>query len=74
VVRPQVTETTAIGAAYLAGLAVQFWGSQEEIARQWQAERRFEPSLPRAEAARLLGRWHEALGRSKGWLNAGAQV
>jgi len=74
VVRPQVTETTAIGAAYLAGLAVGFWGSQEEIARQWQAERRFDPSMPRAEADRLLGRWHEALGRSKGWLNAGAQV
>jgi glycerol kinase len=74
VVRPQVTETTAIGAAYLAGLAVGFWGSQEEIARQWQAERRFEPSMPRAEADRLLGRWHEALGRSKGWLSAGADV
>ena len=50
VVRPAVTETTALGAAYLAGLAVGFWGSEEEIARQWQAERRFEPSMPAAEA------------------------
>jgi glycerol kinase len=74
VVRPQVTETTAIGAAYLAGLGVGFWRSQDEIARQWQAERRFEPAMPRAAADQLLDRWHDALGRSKGWLSAGASV
>jgi glycerol kinase len=74
VVRPTVTETTAIGAAYLAGLAVGFWASPEEIARQWSAERRFEPSMDPADVARLLGRWHDALGRAKGWLNAGAHV
>jgi glycerol kinase len=74
VVRPTVTETTAIGAAYLAGLAVGFWGSPEEIASQWSAERRFEPSMAPAEAERLVGRWHDALDRAKGWLNAGAHV
>jgi glycerol kinase len=74
VVRPTVTETTAIGAAYLAGLAVGFWTSSEEIARQWSAERRFEPSMPAADADRLRGRWHDALERAKGWLNAGAHV
>ncbi len=74
VVRPHVTETTAIGAAYLAGLAVGFWGSPAEIAEQWQAERRFEPSMPGAESGRLLARWHAALDRAKGWLDAGAQV
>jgi glycerol kinase len=74
VVRPTVTETTAIGAAYLAGLAVGFWASPEEIARQWSAERRFEPSMDSADAGRRLGRWHDALDRAKGWLNAGAHV
>ena len=74
VVRPTVTETTAIGAAYLAGLAVGFWASPEEIARQWQAERRFEPSMAASDVERLRGRWHDALGRAKGWLDAGAHV
>ncbi len=74
VVRPTVTETTAIGAAYLAGLAVGFWASPEEIARQWSAERRFEPSMDAADVDRLRGRWHDALGRAKGWLNAEAHV
>jgi glycerol kinase len=74
VVRPTVTETTAIGAAYLAGLAVGFWGSVEEIAKQWRAERRFEPSMAAADVERLRGRWHDALGRAKGWVNAGAHV
>jgi glycerol kinase len=71
VVRPTVTETTAIGAAYLAGLAVGFWGSAEEIARQWRAERRFEPSMAASDVERLRGRWHDALDRAKGWLGAG---
>jgi glycerol kinase len=74
VVRPQVTETTASGAAYLAGLAVGFWSSPAEIAKQWQAERRFEPSMPASEADRLRSRWHDALARSKGWIIAGANV
>ncbi len=67
VVRPQVTETTALGAAYLAGLAVGFWKSPEEIAHQWRVERRFEPSMPKARARDLRGRWTEALARSRGW-------
>ena len=74
VVRPTVTETTAIGAAYLAGLAVGFWASPGEIARQWSAERRFTPGMAEADVARLRGRWHDALDRAKGWLNAGAHV
>jgi glycerol kinase len=71
VVRPAVTETTALGAAYLAGLAVGYWSSIEETSRQWRAERRFEPAMPDADAARLLDRWHEAVSRSKGWIPAG---
>jgi glycerol kinase len=67
VVRPKVLETTALGAAYLAGLAVNLWKSREEIAAHWQMERRFEPRMPRAEAERLLARWREAVERSRGW-------
>jgi glycerol kinase len=72
VVRPAVTETTALGAAYLAGLAVGFWSSPDEIARQWRADRRFEPSMPPAAAEGLRSRWREAVERSKGWISAGS--
>ncbi len=67
VVRPAVTETTALGAAYLAGLAVGFWSSLEVITGQWRVDRRFEPEMPRAAAGALRERWSAALGRSKGW-------
>jgi glycerol kinase len=67
VVRPKVLETTALGAAYLAGLHTGVWQSREEIAAQWQMDRRFTPGMPREEAARLTGRWHEAVTRSRGW-------
>ncbi len=67
VVRPAVTETTALGAAYLAGLAVGFWSSLEAITGQWKVDRRFEPEMPRAAAGALRERWSAALGRSKGW-------
>ena len=67
VVRPKVLETTALGAAYLAGLYTDVWKSQEEIAAQWQMERRFEPHMAPAEAAGLLARWHEAVSRSLHW-------
>ena len=74
VVRPAVTETTALGAAYLAGLAVGFWSSADEIAGQWRADRRFEPVMARADAARLRERWREAVSRSKGWIPAGREA
>jgi glycerol kinase len=66
-VRPQTTETTALGAAYLAGLAVGFWQSLEEIARNWRIERRFEPHMSRDEAAAKLQRWSLAVERSRNW-------
>ncbi len=68
VVRPTVTETTALGAAYLAGLAVGFWDTQEEIAAQWSCERRFEPAMPADRRAELLGQWGRAVARSRGWV------
>ncbi|MBC5782896.1 glycerol kinase GlpK [Ramlibacter sp. USB13] len=67
VVRPQVTETTALGAAYLAGLATGFWRDADEIALQWQADRRFEPRLGEGERQAKLARWREAVECAKGW-------
>jgi glycerol kinase len=62
-----VTETTALGAAYLAGLAVGFWPSVDSITGQWRVDRRFEPQMARGAAAALRSRWSAALERSKGW-------
>ncbi len=67
VVRPAVTETTALGAAYLAGLATGVWKSPEAIAKRQPIERRFEPQLPRAEADFQRERWANALERAKQW-------
>jgi glycerol kinase len=67
VVRPAVTETTALGAAYLAGIAVGYWKSADDVSGQWKVDRRFEPAMPRASAAVVRERWAEALQRSKGW-------
>jgi glycerol kinase len=67
VVRPQVTETTALGAAYLAGLATGFWRDADQIAGQWQVDRRFEPRLGEGERQAKLARWREAVERAKAW-------
>ena len=67
VVRPKITETTALGAAYLAGLAVGYWQDAEEISAQWQAERVFEPGMDRAQAEGLAAGWRKALERAKNW-------
>jgi glycerol kinase len=64
VARPQISETTALGAAYLAGLAVGFWKSQTEIAAQWTAQRIFLPKMTASRRARLLAGWREALSRA----------
>jgi glycerol kinase len=61
VVRPKVIETTALGAAYLAGLATGVWSSLDELSAQWQVERRFEPTLPRDRAEELMARWERAV-------------
>jgi glycerol kinase len=67
VVRPQVRETTALGAAYLAGLAVGFWDSEAQIASQWSRERVFEPEIARDLALSRLGEWRRAVERSRDW-------
>ena len=67
VVRPKVTESTALGAAYLAGLAVGYWKKPQEIASQWQVEQRFEPKMPRAQSHALRERWSKAVERAMDW-------
>jgi len=67
VVRPKVLETTALGAAYLAGLAVGYWKSDREIASNWRIDRRFEPKMPRERVAELRGKWAQAVERAKAW-------
>lgn len=70
VMRPQVRETTALGAAYLAGLATGVWESTEEIAGKWTLDRRFTPAMPPEKRERLIGNWYKAVGRAKGWQDA----
>jgi glycerol kinase len=67
IVRPAVTETTALGAAYLAGLAVGYWKDPQAIAGQWKVEGTFEPKMARDRVAELRSRWSEAVDRAKGW-------
>jgi glycerol kinase len=61
VLRPAVIETTALGAAYLAGLATGVYQSPDELAALWRVERRFEPRLPPAQATELMARWEHAV-------------
>ncbi len=68
VVRPAVTETTALGAAFLAGLAVGLWTSQNEIAALWRVERRFEPRMVASEREARLATWRRAVERSRAWV------
>jgi glycerol kinase len=67
VVRPRVQETTALGAAYLAGLAVGYWKNTDDIRANWRVDRRFEPAMTRERAAELTAGWDKAVKRSKGW-------
>jgi glycerol kinase len=60
-------ETTALGAAYLAGLAVGYWKDREEVRRAWQVDRVFEPRMPADEAGHRRSRWAEALNRARDW-------
>ena len=71
VIRPQVTETTAQGAAYLAGLATGFWSGTAEIARQWQPEKVFRSNMEADVRIGLLNGWHRAVNATKAWADAG---
>src|SRR5947209_7695647 len=65
--RPKVTETTALGAAYLAGLAVGYWKSPQDVQSNWQVDRSFEPAMKESDAKHRRERWAEALQRSRDW-------
>jgi glycerol kinase len=67
VARPKVIETTALGAAFLAGLAVGFWESPADVSQAWQIDRRFEPTMSADESAVRRARWTKALTRAKDW-------
>jgi glycerol kinase len=69
VVRPRVTETTALGAAYAAGLAVGYWASRDELARNWGIEKRWQPTMPTGERDKLYGAWQKAVRRSFDWVD-----
>jgi glycerol kinase len=69
VVRPRVTETTALGAAYAAGLAVGYWKDPDDLRQNWQVDRRWTPQMSAAERERLYNSWQKALARSLDWAN-----
>lgn len=68
VVRPVVSETTALGAAYAAGLAVGFWSDTDEIRSLWSEQARWSPGMGKTDRSHLVGRWSEAVDRSLGWV------
>jgi glycerol kinase len=68
VIRPKLLETTALGAAYLAGLAVGFWKSLDDLKDQWSIDKVFNPDMDQANAKSLLKDWHKAVSRSKNWI------
>ena len=65
--RPKIRETTALGVAYLAGLATGVWSGREEIRKSWICDSTFEPRMTGEESERLMDNWHKAVGRSRGW-------
>ena len=67
VVRPKITETTALGAAYLAGLAVNYWSNINEIRQQWQIDRTFSPQIKENETRSLIKGWHRAVNAARAW-------
>jgi glycerol kinase len=69
VVRPRVTETTALGAAYAAGIAVGYWSSRAELVRNWGVERRWQPAMAEPQRAKLYAAWQKAVQRSFDWVD-----
>jgi len=68
VVRPRITETTALGAAYAAGLAVGYWANRAELKRNWGVDKRWQPAMAEAQRAKLYGSWQKAVRRSFDWV------
>jgi glycerol kinase len=70
VIRPKITETTALGAAYLAGIAVSYWHGIDEIKKQWQIDKTFEPVMPLEETKTLIKGWHRAVKAAEAWASS----
>ena len=70
VIVPQVAETTALGAAYLAGIATGLW-TADQVREMWREAATYEPAMPATERDELLGRWRDAVGRARGWAQPG---
>ncbi|MEN8191293.1 MAG: glycerol kinase GlpK [Bacteroidota bacterium] len=68
IVRPKISETTALGVAYLAGLAVGYWDGYNDISDQWEIDKKFEPQMSSTQTEGLLNNWNKAVGRSNNWL------
>lgn len=68
IIRPKISETTALGVAYLAGLAIGYWDGHEDIADQWEIDKKFEPKMSSEQTEELLNNWNKAVSRSKNWL------
>jgi glycerol kinase len=68
VIRPKTLETTALGAAYLAGLAIGYWKSVDDLQQQWSIDREFNPEMPRNEVGQLVYNWDRAVGRASNWV------
>jgi len=73
IARPEVDETTALGAAYAAGLAVDYWDTVDELRSNWQVDREFEPEMDAADADEMYGRWDDAIERSLDWARDGGE-
>jgi glycerol kinase len=69
VIRPQVAETTALGAAYVAGLAVGYWRDREELRGKWAEDKRFVPTMSAEMSAELLAQWKKAVTRAFDWVD-----
>lgn len=69
VVRPKVNETTALGAAYAAGLATGFWTSLDELKQNWKVDKRFEPTMSKETRDEMYRGWKKAIERAKGWID-----
>jgi glycerol kinase len=69
VIRPQVQETTALGAAYLAGLATGYWSSLDEMRENWQVDRTFEPQWSEDQRESGYAQWKKAIERTRGWVD-----
>jgi glycerol kinase len=70
VIRPKITETTALGAAYLAGIAVKYWNGVDDIKKQWQIDKTFVPLMPVEETVSLIKGWNRAVKAAEAWASA----